>query len=380
METENSPHYVYVDSDAAAAALAESLAGADRIAMDTEANGLHRYHQRICLIQLSFAGENYIVDPLADVDLGPILHQLANTPLIIHGVDFDLRMMRSTFGFVPNAPIFDTMIAGRLLGFERPGLSPLLGELFDIPICKAGQKSDWTRRPLDPAQLRYASDDTRWLEQLANALAEQLEAAGRTHWAEQSTAAAIESAATDQPTDVANAWRIRGSVHLSPAQAAYLRELWAWRERISQQADRPPFKIMPNALLTHLAIWGEKNPGKPIGREIKLPRHILGPRRSDLESAMADAHRLGPDQYPAPRLRKGPPAVRPGKKLPDLQQGISKAAEELHLPASTVVPRAALERLSRAPATEIDEIVTNAEVLPWQAEILQPIAQEIWTT
>ena len=148
--------------------LIQRIDTAERVALDTEADSLHNYFEKVCLVQLSFGGEHYLIDPLAGLDLNGLSEVLADKPLILHGGDYDLRMLRASIGFRPRREVFDTMIAAQLLGLEQIGLAALTERFFAITIGKAGQKSDWSRRPLSENQLRYAVNDTRFLERLAD--------------------------------------------------------------------------------------------------------------------------------------------------------------------------------------------------------------------
>ena len=93
--------------------------------MDTEADSLHAYPEKLCLLQFSLESGDYLVDSLAGLDLSELLGVLRNRELIFHGADYDLRMLRKTFHFVP-AAIFDTMTAARLLGYKQFGLGHLV--------------------------------------------------------------------------------------------------------------------------------------------------------------------------------------------------------------------------------------------------------------
>ena len=121
-----SENYVYVRKPVAMDALIERIGAADRVALDTEADSLHNYFEKVCLIQLSLGEEHYIVDPLAGLELGGFLEALAEKPLILHGGDYDLRMMRASLGFRTRREVFDTMIAAQFLGIEQIGLAALI--------------------------------------------------------------------------------------------------------------------------------------------------------------------------------------------------------------------------------------------------------------
>ena len=155
--------YILVDEPVALKALTARVIGVGQIALDTEADSLHNYFEKVCLVQLSLAGMHYIVDPLRGLDLHELLSALAETRLIVHGGDYDLRIMRASLGFRPRRQVFDSMIAAQLLGFDQIGLAALVERYFAITLGKEGQKWDWSRRPLRERQRRYATNETRFL-------------------------------------------------------------------------------------------------------------------------------------------------------------------------------------------------------------------------
>src|SRR5215510_12494908 len=187
--------YVYVRERPSLQTLLQRISAAERIALDTEADSLHNYFEKVCLVQLSFGSVHYLVDPLAGLDLSGLLQALTDKPLILHGGDYDFRMLRASMGFRPRGEVFDTMIAAQLLGFEQIGLAALTERFFAVTIGKEGQKSDWSRRPLSQKQLRYAVNDTRFLERLADRLHGELSARGRIDWHTESCRAMVETSA-----------------------------------------------------------------------------------------------------------------------------------------------------------------------------------------
>lgn len=124
-DTADAENSLYIDTASGLLDLVSRLEEAPEIALDTEADSLHHYFEKVCLIQLAAGEENAIVDPLCGMDLSALLALLTRKPLILHGADYDLRMMRMSFGFLPERDVFDTMLAARLLGVRRirPGLA-----------------------------------------------------------------------------------------------------------------------------------------------------------------------------------------------------------------------------------------------------------------
>src|SRR3954451_11927981 len=154
------------------------------IAVDTEADSLHSYFDKVCLIQISVPGEDLVVDPLRKLDLRRFGEVLADRGIvkILHGADYDLRILNRDFGFTP-ANLIDTMICAQLLGYEAIGLAALLERHFALKLDKSHQRADWAQRPLPRDMLAYATTDTRHLVELADKLRAELEALGRWEWA-----------------------------------------------------------------------------------------------------------------------------------------------------------------------------------------------------
>ena len=115
------------------------LEAASWIALDTEADSLHAYPEKLCLMQISIPGEDVLLDPLSAVDLSPVLKILKDRELILHGSDYDLRLLRKTFDFVPSS-IFDTMLAGLLLGLKQVGLANLVSCHLGVTLEKGPRK------------------------------------------------------------------------------------------------------------------------------------------------------------------------------------------------------------------------------------------------
>ena len=374
-ESLNSPkteNYVYIRERGALESLIEQIVMSKSVALDTEADSLHSYFEKICLIQLSLAGEQFLVDPLCSLDLSGLMDALGEKRLIIHGGDYDLRMLRASLGFRPRGEVFDTMIAAQLLGIEQIGLGALIERHFGITIAKAEQKSDWSLRPLSEKQLRYATDDTRFLEPLAEQLSRELRGRGRIDWHTESCRAMVTSTGNDRIRDPEQAWRIKGSARLTGRQLAYLRELWYWRDRHARTANIPSFKILGNEQISDLVLWADSHPAVPLEQGPKLPRHVRSSLRRTLEEAIARAARLEPLQWPEPRKLQRPeaPPAEVTKLTDALRRECASIAEKLQIAAPTVAPKAALQAIARSRPHTIDEIVENGGLLRWQAELI----------
>lgn len=242
----------FVGDAAGIDALAARLAEEPRVALDTESNSFHAYRERVCLLQISIPGADFIVDPIAvDVSaLGPVLG--GERELVLHGADYDVRCLRREYGW-DLGRIFDTMIAARRLGMKELGLAALVDAHFGVRLTKEHQRADWGRRPLSRDQLRYAALDTHFLLPLHDLLSRGLAEAGSAEEARREfdrIAAARAHARVFDP----EGWRkLKGSRELDPEGKKVLRALWIAREERASAIDKPPFKVVPETALVELA-------------------------------------------------------------------------------------------------------------------------------
>ena len=362
---------IYIDTHSDLLDLVSRLEEAPGIALDTEADSLHHYFEKVCLIQMSAGGENAIVDPLCGMDLSPLLALLARKPLILHGADYDLRMMRLTFGFLPEREVFDTMLAARLLGHEGIGLASLVERFFGVRLSKGGQKSDWSKRPLSDSQVRYAGDDTRYLLPLAARLRDDLERLGRIEWHRETCASMVVQACRESEKDQNEVWRIKGSFHLTRRQLNFLQAVFQWRDIEARTADRPPFHILGNQQLLDLAVRAASDPEDAFRADPKLPRNCKGRRLQALKKAVRVAAEKPESQWPEGK-RGERPLSAPGRLLKALRAECDRLAEELGIASSTLAPRPALVNIAREKPASLEKIVECGPLMSWQARLLEP--------
>ena len=365
--------YRYVCNSATLEHLVRCVGEGASAAVDIEADSLHSYFEKVCLLQLSVGDEHFVVDPFSDLDFGGFVEVLARKRLIVHGGNYDLRMLRAWQGFRPRGEVFDTMIAAQLLGMEQIGLAALVERFFGVTMTKGSQKSDWSRRPLSEKQLRYAVNDTRHLEELAECLHGELRERGRVEWHRESCRAMADAAGRDRAEEPADAWRIKGAGRLTPRQLAYLREIWRWRDARARHADRPTFKVLGNRQLLELVQWVEAHPDEPLDRGPKLPRNFVGSWRRTLEKAIARAAAMTPAEWPgrgAPAPVQSPPADP--RQLAALRGECARLAGDLEIAPSTLAPKAALETIVQQRCRTLEEVMESGGLLRWQAELLRP--------
>lgn len=347
-----------IATDSQLAELLPQMERIDRIAVDTEADSLHCYYEKLCLVQLSFGGNDYLIDPLAGFDLPPLAAALTNKEIVLQGADFDLRLLRRSMDFVATR-IFDTVIAARLLGIREFSLAALVEKFFGVALKKGSQKANWAQRPLPQHMAEYAMNDTRYLLPLAEKLEDGLRERERLEWFQQSCQRQLEQTSVQRVRDEEEAWRISGSGKMDGRTSAILRGLWQWRDKEAQAVDRPPFHILQNHLLLEAA-------QAFAGGEAPDFRHFSARRRQAFRDAAEKALRLPESAWPVrPRrtgIRSTPQMERAAEALRRRRDAV---ANEHGLEPSFIAPRGALD------AVAADESRSTTLLAPWQRSLLE---------
>lgn len=370
--------YQLVETPAALEECVALLRGAPEAALDTEADSLHHYFQKVCLIQISVQNRHFVVDPLARMDLKPLLDALRPVNLILHGADYDLRMLRLSYDFTPEGEVFDTMLAAQLLGYEPFGLAALVERHFSVVLAKDCQKWDWSRRPLEERHLRYAANDTRYLHELSAQMRGELARLGRLEWLRENCRQMARSAISAAPREKGDpdAWRIKGSNKLPARTQALLKALWEWREEQAREADLPSFKVLNNQMALDIVTFIAAEPGRTLDQFERLPRNLRGRRKDELREILAAAAQgpLPPRPKPDPARRRGPAWTGEDEKtLAVLQQARDTVAVDLKLNPSVLAPRSALQEIVRERPATRENMTEKTRLLHWQADLLAPV-------
>jgi len=349
-----------IDTEQKLAAFLPTLRAATWVAVDTEADSLHAYPEKVCLIQISTVAGDVLVDPLSKINLDPLLDALSGHELIMHGADYDLRLLEKHHQFTPSA-IFDTMLASRLIGEMQFGYSTLVEKFLGVKLEKGPQKANWALRPLTERMEKYARNDTHYLKPLADKLRAGIEAKGRLGWHQESCARLIAECTQPDPVDMDAIWRIKGSHLLGRPGLAVLRELWRWRETEAVAANRPPFFIMSHdALVDIAAAAATQRPIEPF-----LPRNISERRRGGLAQAIADGLGIAPDKFPKILQRTNHrPTEAERKRFMDLQKRRDAQAQRLGIDPTLIASRGTLSDLAR------NWEKYSSELMNWQRELL----------
>jgi ribonuclease D len=349
------------------------LHGCTALALDSEADGLHHYTVKVCLVQIATErGAAVLVDPLACRDLtalGPLLAD-ARVTKVLHGADYDVTSLKRDFGLRFEG-LFDTMIAARLLGRRELGLQAVAAAELGVALSKDNQRDDWSRRPLSPQQEEYALADVRHLLALHARLRDALVACGRLDWVleECQAVSALEPAARATETD--GFLRVKGAGRLSRRALAVLREVWTWREGLAEAADLPPFRVLSTEPLLALA---EKAPGNEA--ELRAVRGLSpAARRHSTELLAAIARALALPERELPHMPRNarpviPEAVR--TRIDALRAWRTGAAAQLDLDASIVLPQRLLDKVAEAGPRQLDELAVLPGLRRWRVETFGP--------
>jgi ribonuclease D len=333
------------------------------VVMDTEADNMYRFRVRVCLLQFYVCGEVFLVDALAPMDLNPLWSRLAKKHLVMHGSDFDLRLLSDFCQFRAKS-LFDTMLAAQLLGRSRIGLASLIEDNFGVKLDKDGQKANWSKRPITQKLLDYAALDVWYLPALRDILTRELKRLGRTEWMEQQCQAQIDAGVTGFSPPDENDWRIGKSERLRAKGQAVLHSVWHWRQEQAQRLDTPPFKVCSNEFLVRLA--GAADEG--ASEESILAEVNLGKRHQRLIGSLGAAVRDGLERDPRtlPRRPGRDPNHQPLTQaeialLDRIKEERDKIAGKIEIEPTLIANRAQLSQIARTPS-KLGEIL-----LPWQA-------------
>ena len=328
-----------------------------RSCLDTEADSLHHYQEKLCLIQLAFGDEYALIDPLAIEDMSPLIAALDQGEVWFHGADYDLTLLRRTYGWMP-AQVRDTQIAARLTGSRQFGLAALVENHFQQTLSKASQKADWSRRPLSSTMLHYAVDDVRYLLELADRLQASLNEKGRMKWFLQSCESLCNGVLGRSTEPKEDRWKVQGSGRLQPRGLALLKGLWEWRETVAQERDVPCFRVMSNKQLLDVALAFDH------GQTLSPPNGWRPRWKADYNHVHETVAAADPSTWPTRvRLHSGRMSDKARDQLDKLCAAREKVASSLELEPSLLGSRSTLEQV----VARADGIT---ELMLWQQEVM----------
>jgi len=376
--------YTLVSTNGCFYAMMEHIRNARRLAIDTEADSLYHYFEKVCLLQLSTDDETFIIDPLTvnSVDkLGPLM----SDPLIekvFHAASYDILCLQRDYGFT-FTNIFDTHLAGSLLGYDFLGLDSMMEALLGIHHSKyCCQRDDWSRRPLLAKQLEYAAMDTHYLLRLRDALEKELCQKGRMEWASEEFAVTAAMEYSEKTFDPEGFRRIKGFRELQTRERLTLRALYLFRDEAARKLDAPPFKVINNSVLLDLA----RRPPRSAQELFKRPGISFRVTRgfsNEIIKLIASAGKEDPsilDIRPH-QVKQLPPGRAARHSLELLKKWRREKSEELKIPIGVIFPTNLLQSLAVSPPAVLDEFTAFPGMRSWRArefgkEILQILHDE----
>ncbi|MDT8371429.1 MAG: ribonuclease D [Gammaproteobacteria bacterium] len=334
----------YINEQAHLIDFCQRIAHSSWLAVDTEFLREKTYYPQLCLIQV--ANDDYIacIDPLVLDDLNPILDIFydPNVTVVFHAARQDLELFYLLRDSLP-APIFDTQLAATVLGYgEQVGYGNLVKMCLDVDLDKAHSRTDWTKRPLDPAQIDYAADDVRYLRNVYKLLNQELDQKNRLHWLDDDFATLTNSDSfKPEPETI---WRkIKGAGRLKGIQLAVLQRLAAWREQRALKSNRPRRWIVKDDVLIDLAKLAPDSLEK-FSMVRGLENNVIERHGKRLLDEIKHAKALPQEQWPI--LKKPQPLTNQQDTVVDaLLALLRKLCDEQSIAPSAVATRKDIERL-----------------------------------
>jgi ribonuclease D len=363
---------IWVDSPDLLVEISKHFLSYPILAVDTESNSLHAYKERVCLIQFSTPETDYLIDPLALVDLSPLADVFDSPDIkkIFHAAEYDIICLKRDYGF-SFQNIFDTMIAARVLGVREVGLNTLLQAEYGMEMDKHLQKANWGKRPLPEEYRAYAQMDTHYLFRLYVTLVERLKNKGLLDLAREDFERMTRICGGPTSTVEEQIWHVNGARELTSRQAAILLELLKWRENKAREMDRPPFKIISTEELVDIAFTQPGNNATLISRA-HISERMADRFGTDLIHCVEIGQKRPPLRTPA--YDKQDPTFR--SRLERLKNLRKHLAGGLDVESDIVLPRDVLYQLAQNPPTGWQEFVERMQLYPWR---LQHFGKDIYS-
>jgi ribonuclease D len=344
------PKPQFVDSPQGLSDFLGHIDGEPDLAVDTEANPMFAYRERLCLIQVAAGRRIWLIDPLAELDLTPFLDVLADPDVtkVFHDAEFDIVQVGRCFG-TRVLGLFDTKVAAVACGEKSVGLAGLCERHFGIELDKSQQRSDWGRRPLDARQLEYAGLDVHYLLPLAEVCKKNLARLDPIVSLEVGAELQrLEKLDTAEPERDPFPWRrIKGSSRLDPKGMRVISKLWSWREGEAERRDLPPFKVLASPVILTLA---QRRPKSMSAIAELVPRAIANRHAKALLGVLQEAAEMSgltlPRGTTLPREERKR-AEEDHRLLDRLKRWRKRVAESRPTDPSLILNRDIMEELSQ---------------------------------
>jgi ribonuclease D len=366
-------HPILLNQQSQLDVLADRLRDQLVLAIDTESDSLYVYREKVCLIQISLPEADFLIDPLAPIDLSPLAPLISDEKIqkIFHAAEYDVMCLRRDFGFT-FANLFDTMWAARILGWPRVGLGDILQERFNVTLDKKWQRHNWGKRPLEPAALDYAQYDTHYLIRLRNVQQRELQQHDRLEEAQEVFSDLARSKYSGREFTPDDVWHVKGVWDLDGRAQAILRQLLILRDREARRHNRPAFKVLGDKTLVQIAVQAP--------RQLEQLRAIEGMTEGQTQRyghALLEAVARGrKDPLPTPPIRTAP-APDVITRYEKLRQWRKQTAAQRGVEPDVIVGNAVLMELAHQRPRQIDQLPELPWFGPWRRRTYGPALLEI---
>ncbi len=336
-----------------------------RLAIDLEANSMFAYRERVCLVQISIPGQDFIIDPELNLNLQGLGNILGNPAVekVFHAAEYDLILLKRQYSWEA-VNIFDTMWAARILGYKRFGLANMLDELYGVKLNKRYQKSNWCKRPLSAEQLTYAQYDTHFLLRLRDDLVAELQSAGHVEEAWETFAQQATVTPNHHEFDPESFRNISGANDLTIRQQAILRELHIYRDQEAQRRDQPLFKVFGDRTLLELA-QQEPRSLADLGQVYGMSSAQLN-RYGAILLQVIDRGRRAPRPAPPRRQKRLPDEVI--ERYERLHTWRKERAKKRGVESDVIVSRDALWALAKTNPQTPEALTAVSEIGDWRRQ------------
>ena len=362
--------YQFITSDEALKSICHDLDQEKIIAVDLEADSMHSFTEKICLIQIAGGQQAYLVDPFLVSDFSPFSRILEDPNIIkvLHGSDFDVRSLDRELS-VEIKNLFDTEIACRFLNVKERGLGALLKAHFNVHVDKRFQKVDWSRRPLKEDMISYSVGDVANLVELHDILKDQLNKIGRLAWAqEEFQAQALVKYESNHQLPLFK--RFKGAGKLDNRTLAILEGLLQVRLEMAGKKDLPLFKIISNQSIMGLAIE------RPRGVKTMTDLRLLSPKQAGMygtqcqeaiKTALALPHGELPS-YPKIRMPRKNPRVL--ERISQLKKMRERCSVSIGMEPGFLINNNTISAVAFANPKDKEALLEIEGMRNWQVEAL----------
>ncbi len=363
-------NYKFIESESELENICHKLLEEKIIGVDLEADSMHCFKEKICLIQIATAKQAFLIDPFEFKEISPFLKVLENhdTIKVFHGADFDIRSLDRDYHTRVNN-LFDTEIACRFLGIKERGLGALLKRYFTVDSNKKYQKANWSKRPFSQGMVEYSVMDVAFLTKLYETILQQLVDKGRLSWAKEEFEIQEEVRYEDNHQSPLFK-KFKGAGKIENRSLAVLENLLQLRMQIAEKKDQPLFKIMSNSSL--IAMANEKP--ETIDQILKI--RALSPRQSDMYGkfcveAIMKAMDLEQDKLPLyPKSKRPKRDVEVQNRIKQLKKMREKLSSSMGIEPGFLLNNAVISSIALTMPDTPENLLNIENIRRWQVETI----------